>query len=246
MSRLPPLPDFAHASLAHSDFSQVERTPPRDGRPPGSVVDPPEQAESRTVDSRHSRPPSRGPRRKPEATLVLAGRRVDALREQIRQRDEAVRRSRRWQIVLWALSGALAVLLGGFLAKSFSSSAGTNETPFVLGRSSTGELEPPPPVEGGEVAPAGESAASASAATYAATEQTRSSLGVARAGLTTLDASRPEEHSRATSSSKDAARRPGDPKVPGDWGDGFEKHRSARPAPGSSKHALSLDELPTE
>jgi hypothetical protein len=253
------------------DSVHTEKTPRRSPPPSGSVVvDPRSQLPS------SSPPPSSGrrttqsggsgaTRRKAETTLVLDARRVDTLRRQVLDRHRAQQHGRRWQVALWALAGAGALLLGGWLARRLSPTAADRESAsLVLGRSegdgANPPLEAPPAVEGQAALAVGETADT----------RTASGARVARDGAAPGDhrsnepgrmalAAQPSaaqraldtgERSRAEGSQDE--RSPEDPKVVGDWGDGFDAtgQRAHRRAPASTgptgTDAVNLDDLPTE
>jgi len=241
-----------HSAL---DSVHMEKTPRRltpSGSappPPGSVVvDPTSQAPSSGPSSSRSgrAPASGGARRKPEATLVLEARRVDTLRRQVVERQRAEQKGRRRQMVLWGLAGAGAVLLGGWLATRLSpKDANHGEAPLVLGRSDEDPgaptLEPARADEENQAAAAGEP-------TRDRRRGTSSVRAVAPVGAESEDtgppsADAPPPEASAPAPEVAAERDPDEPKMVGDWGDGFEgaAHRE-----GGSRSAVNLDELPTE
>jgi|GEM_PF-2233888 len=260
---------------SHPAFDSVhmEKTPRRSAPPSGSVVvDPMSQLPS------SSPPPSSGrrvansggsgaTRRKAETTVVLEARRVDTLRRQVLDRQRAQQHGRRWQVVLWALAGAGALLLGGWLARRLSPTAADRDgASLVLGRSdedgAAAPLEAPPAVEG-QTVPATGDAADARSARGARLARGSAAPGDARSNdprHATLVAQRTEAQRAADTGEQARAedaqgeRSPEDPKVVGDWGDGFDAsgqrvHRQAPATSGpatSGTDAVNLDELPTE
>lgn len=254
------------------DSLHMEKTPRRSTPPSGSVVvDPTSQLPSASGPPSSGRRTSQGggasapARRKGEATLVLDARKVDTLRRQVVERQRAQQQGRRRQVVLWALAGAGAVLLGGWLATRLSpQSADRGEAALLLGRTEQDAevLSPPPsPTE-----LRGPSFASAkqdepSGPRGATSVRSASGVGSAREG----DAA-PGDSEAVPSAGQEIAeageraraeeeRSPDRPKVVGDWGDGFDSSgrassgsppsRQTRPA-ATGSDVFELDELPTE
>jgi len=212
----------------------------------------------------HGASGSSGARRsKAETTLVLQARRVDTLRRQVLQRQRSQLQGRRRQVVLWAVAGAGAVLLGGWLATRLApSSTDRLEAPLVLGRS---EAEADPPALDPPSAPPGDGSPAEPSGDAADPSTPRSGAAVTRIGVATAAPVPDEGAGRpALAGAQPAgARSPGDrspdnrspdaPKVVGDWGDGFDSTgaaaghgRSSVRRGASASDAVNLDDLPTE
>jgi hypothetical protein len=194
--------------------------------------------------------------------LVLDARRVDTLRRQVLDRQRVQKHGRRTQVVLWALAGAGAVLLGGWLATRLSPASDRAQDALVLGRGESESLSPPAaPSEGSGPSTAGDNA----------DEHPDPSASAERSGMRFAGAGRPSAAAAAaepgaveahqgtpqTGEASAGERSPEDPKVVGDWGDGLDSAGRARsdgrvqrgppprPAPAGSD-VFDLDELPTE
>lgn len=232
--------------------SSVSSAPVSSGPPSSSsvVVDPSSQVPGPSS-SRSGGSAAAAARRKAETTLVLKSRRVDTLRRQVSERHRAQIAGRRRQVILWALAGAGAVLLGGWLATRLSPARGSeNEAPLVLGRTEADGAVTPPP------APAQADSEGATASAQA--RGTRRSATRA-AGATPASAAAPDsEDSGAidpfavpdSDAEPPGERSPDEPKTVGDWGDGFDR-TSTQGKSGSRRgaangDAVNLDDLPTE
>jgi hypothetical protein len=160
-------------------------------------------------------------------------------------------------MVLWGLAGAGAVLLGGWLATRLSpKDADQSEAPLVLGRSEADAgTQAPAPVESDQVSPPDSANERGISQRRATNVRAAAEVDEALAQAPTEDASAPLAPAPPAVA---AERGPDDPKVVGDWGDGFEGAASrdgatrsnaragaARQAPAGSQ-AVNLDELPTE
>lgn len=196
-------------------------------------------------------------RRRAEATLVLEGRRVDKLREEVVKQQQRLKRRRRSQMIYWAFAGAAAVLIGGALASGadpggFFSRFGEHEADLT-----ELSLDPAPSFperlqedahtprragveahpSGGELPPAGSEPAQ---------EPEPEPLGHAQ-----LAATAPSGAPRKASNNA-PERAPGEPKIAGNWGDGLDRPGpSSRPVTEESgleapQKALSLDDLEEE
>jgi len=244
---------------SHSALETVhmEKTPRRSNQSPAAssrsassgsvVVDPSSQLPGGPASHRGT-DGSGATRRKAETTLVLQARKVDTLRRQVLQRQRAQVRGRRWNLVLWGLAGAGAVLLGGWLATRLSPGRSDGlEAPLVLGRSESDgapALAPPDPVDAQDAQPQStdQDTSERAGRRWAGNRRGAGAVPSGAPAGEVAQASSADAEARAGS-----ARSPDEPKVVGDWGDGFDNHEAStgrRPRAGSD--AVNLDDLPTE
>lgn len=188
-----------------------------------------------------------GPRRTAEATLVLEGRRVDELRREVIRHQKKLKRRRSYHFAYWAVAGAVAVVLGGFLASGGSLGAQLFGSEADASAEGLPEFsldhvgEPVDELEQAEVEPR------AGALEGDAVEDPQEDAGTAPASSPSGAAAA----QRRAAQQADAERHPDEPKIPGDWGSGLEavapsgsRTKTAPPTKGQS--ALSLDDLEEE
>jgi hypothetical protein len=180
---------------------------------------------------------------------VLQARRVDTLRRQVTERHRAQIAGRRRQVLLWALAGAGAVLLGGWLATRLSPPrADELEAPLVLGRTEAdGSITTPqsPPVSAGQRSPNAASPAGAPQSTGPRSGALSNPGGAVRAGAPSAEAG-DESVGTEADSQAGTERSPDEPKTVGDWGDGFDGASQRKSRRAATNDAVNLDDLPTE
>lgn len=180
---------------------------------------------------------------------MLQARRVDTLRRQVSERHRAQIAGRRRQVVLWALAGAGAVLLGGWLATRLSPPRTDElEAPLVLGRTETDGSVAVPQAPALPTGQRSQSAARANGAPQPTGPRTGAASnpgGAVRSGTPGVEVA-DESASTEAHSQAGSERSPDEPKTVGDWGDGFDsasQRKGRRPA---TNDAVNLDDLPTE